>query len=231
MIWAQKLFLVTFMPIDKDTVLQMTEEYVKRTLSNECTGHDWWHSYRVRRNAAVICRKEGADLFVVELAALLHDISDWKFNSGDDEAGAKIAREWLERMAVDEAVIQHISEIISDIPFRGNCVESKMKTKEGMIVQDADRLDAIGAIGIARAFAYGGHKRRMMYDPMIKPQEYKSFDDYKKNKSHTINHFYEKLLLLKSLMNTETAKNMASDRHEVMNEFLERFLDEWNGKD
>jgi len=225
-----KLFLVTYMAIDKETALKMTEEYVKRALSNECTGHDWYHSYRVRRNAVGICKKEGGDLFVVELASLLHDISDWKFNSGDDKAGATIAREWLKRLDLDQAIIQHVSEIISDMPFRGYGVESKMKTKEGMIVQDADRLDAIGAIGIARAFAYGGHKRRMIYDPSVKPRTYKSFDDYKKNKSHTINHFHEKLLLLKDLMNTETAKKMAEERHKFMTAFLERFQGEWNGK-
>lgn len=165
----------------------------------------------------------------MELAALLHDISDWKFNSGDDKASAKIAREWLERMDVDEAIVSHVSQIITDMPFRGTRVGSRMKTNEVMIVQDADRLDAIGAIGIGRAFAYGGHKRRMIYDPSIKPQEYKSFDEYKRNKSHTVNHFYEKLLLLKDFMSTETARKIAEERHEFMKAFLERFLDEWNG--
>lgn len=217
--------------MDKKTIIKQTEEYVKKTLEGETSGHDWWHIYRVWKNAIHIGKQENVDLFVVQLAALLHDIADWKFHSGDLSIGPKLAREWLEKMEVEEQVISHVCEIIEGISFKGSGVKSQMKTKEGMIVQDADRLDAMGAIGICRAFAYGSHKGREMYNPDIKPKMHKTFEEYKNNKGTTINHFYEKLLLLKDLMNTPTAKKIAEERHKFMEQFLDRFFKEWEGKD
>lgn len=215
---------------DKLAVIRQTEEYVKKTLEKEGSGHDWWHIYRVHKMAVHIAKKEGADMFVVKLAALLHDIADWKFNDGDLKAGSRVARSWLERLGVDEEIIKHVCEIIEETSFKGAGVKLKMRTKEGMIVQDADRLDAIGAIGIARTFAYGGHKSREIYNPEIKPKIHKTFEQYKNNTGPTINHFYEKLLLLKDLMNTKTAKEIAKNRQKYMEEFLNRFYKEWEGK-
>lgn len=216
--------------MNKEQIVSQTAEYIKEKLSGEGSGHDWWHVFRVWKNAVHIGKEENADLFVVELAALLHDIADWKFQDGDDAVGPQMAREWLEKLAVAENIIVHVCEIIKDASFKGAGVVAKMKTIEGMVVQDADRLDAIGAIGIARAFAYGGSKGREMHNPEIKPEKHESFAEYKKNKSSTINHFYEKLLLLKELMNTATAKTMAEKRHKVMEEFLNEFFQEWEGK-
>jgi uncharacterized protein len=215
--------------MNKKRILEQVEKFVKDKLYGEGSGHDWWHAYRVLKTANYIAKNEEADLFVVQLAALLHDISDWKFNKGDDNIGPKIARDLLEKMKVEEHIILHVSEIIKDISFKGAGVKTKMRTKEGMIVQDADRLDALGAIGIARTFAYGGYTNREIYNPNIKPQFYKSFDKYKKNTSPTINHFYEKLLLLKDLMNTKTARKIAERRHKYMEKYLEHFFKEWNG--
>jgi uncharacterized protein len=211
-------------------VLKRTEEYVRSKLSADPTGHDWFHIERVRNNALLVGRGERVDLFVVELAALLHDIADWKFHGGDIEAGPRTARAWLESQQVDEAVIDHVSDIIRTISFKGAGVVSEMKTTEGMVVQDGDRLDAIGAIGIARTFAYGGHKGRLMYDPAVAPELHATFEQYKASQGHTINHFYEKLLLLKDRLNTDTAKRIAAKRHEFMEQFLQQFLAEWNGK-
>lgn len=211
-------------------VLEKTLEHVKDLLSADSSGHDWWHIERVRRNAVLIGQGESVDLFVVELAALLHDIADWKFHDGDLKAGGRAARQWLEGLAVDESVIAHVCEIIDTVSFKGAKVKTEMRTKEGMVVQDADRLDALGAIGIARTFAYGGHKGRAMYDPDIAPDEHQSFEQYKDSAGPTINHFYEKLLLLKDRLNTETARAIASERHNFMQTFLDRFFDEWNGK-
>jgi uncharacterized protein len=218
--------------MDKELILKKTASYVKETLADDSSGHDWWHVYRVWKNAINIGRHEAdVDLFVVELAALLHDIADFKLYDGDETIGPKMAREWLEKLGVADDTISYVSEIIMDLSFKGANVASTMKTKEGMVVQDADRLDAIGAIGIGRTFVYGGFKGRPMYDPEIKPQKHDSFEEYKKNTSPTINHFYEKLLLLKELMNTETAKKIAKDRHAFMEQFLDRFFMEWDGKD
>ncbi|MCA9374398.1 HD domain-containing protein [Candidatus Peregrinibacteria bacterium] len=215
----------------KEKIIEKTKEFVKEKLSGESSGHDWWHIYRVWKNAIHICANEkGVDLFTVELAALLHDIADYKFHDGDDSVGPQIAREWLEKLQVEEEVIAHICQIIQEASFKGANVKGSMKTKEGMIVQDADRLDAIGAIGIARTFAYGGNKGREMYNPNIQPTMHNSFDEYKNNKSPTVNHFYEKLLLLKDLMNTETAKAIAQERHEFMEQYLHKFYEEWEGK-
>ncbi|MBA3064551.1 HD domain-containing protein, partial [Candidatus Woesearchaeota archaeon] len=188
--------------MNQNEIIKRTADYVKSKLDGEGSGHDWWHIYRVWKTAIEIGKKESADLFVVQLAALLHDIADWKFHSGDDSVGPKLAREWLEKLDVDENIISHVCKIIKQVSFKGAGVKSKIKTKEGMVVQDADRLDALGAIGIARAFAYCGHKGREIYNPDIKPEKHESFEQYKKSKGTTINHFYEKLLLLKDLMNT-----------------------------
>ncbi len=217
--------------MDNEDILKQTEDYVRKKLGGESSGHDYWHVHRVLKNAVHIGAHEKADLFVVQLAALLHDISDWKFNKGDDSVGPKLAREWLENLKVEENVISHVCEIIKDVSFKGSGVITKMRTKEGCIVQDADRLDAIGAIGISRAFAYGGHKGREIYNPKIKPEKHESFEQYKNNKGPTINHFYEKLLLLKDRMNTETAKKIADKRNKFMEQFLERFFKEWEGNE
>jgi len=203
---------------------------IKKRLEGEGSGHDWWHVYRVWKMAQYIGRKEPANFFVVELAALLHDIADWKFHDGDDKVGPKRARNLLRRYAVSKDVIGQVSDIVATMAFKGAKVKTSMKTIEGKIVQDADRLDAIGAIGIGRTFAYGGYKNRPMYDPKGKPVMHKSKEQYFKNESPTINHFYEKLLLLKDRMNTETAKKLAKERHEFMEIFLKRFLEEWDGK-
>jgi uncharacterized protein len=216
---------------DKDSVVEKTKEYVRKRLGGEGSGHDWWHVYRVWKTALKIGKEEGADLFVVQLAALLHDIADWKFHNGDVSVGPKLAREWLEKLDVEESVISHVCEIIKNISFKGAGVESKMGTKEGMVVQDADRLDAMGAIGITRTFAYGGYAGREIYNPNVKPEKHETFEQYKNSKGHTINHFYEKLLLLKDRMNTKTGKKMAEERHVFMERFLERFFREWEGKD
>ncbi len=209
-------------------IIKKTLEFVKKNSETE-SSHDFWHVYRVWKMSERILEKESCDEFVVELAALLHDIGDWKFNDGK-EKGDEIAREWLEKNNVNKEAIDKVCEIIVNVSFKGAKVKSKMTTKEAMIVQDADRLDAIGAIGIARAFAYGGYKKRPMYDPNIKPKLHNSFEEYKKSNSPTINHFYEKLLLLKNLMNTETARKIAQERHQFMEEFLNRFFKEWEGR-
>jgi len=161
--------------MNEETILKQTEEHIKNKLSGEGSGHDWWHIYRVRKIAVHIGTLENADLFVVQLAALLHDISDWKFNDGNFNAGPGLAREWLEKLQVRAEIISHVCEIIKGVSFKGAGVKTKMGTLEGMIVQDADRLDAIGAIGIARTFAYGGHKSREIYNPGIRPEWHGSF--------------------------------------------------------
>lgn len=210
-------------------MIAATAGHVKAKLSGEGSGHDWFHIERVRRNALRIGRDEGADLFVVELAALLHDIADWKFAGGDDTAGPREARAWLATLGVESAIIEHVCEIIKDLSFKGAGVPAAMRTTEGRVVQDADRLDALGAIGIARAFAYGGHKGSELYNPDVKPELHTTFEQYKRSRGSTINHFHEKLLLLKDRMNTRTARTLAEQRHRVMEEFLDQFLAEWNG--
>lgn len=212
-------------------VIDQTASHIKAQLSGEGSGHDWWHVYRVWKNAIHIGRQENADMFVVELAALLHDIADWKFHDGNEDIGPKMAREWLESLAVDQNTISQVCSIIRNISFKGAGVTNKIDTLEGMVVQDADRLDAIGAIGISRTFAYGGSKGREIYNPGIPPQKHNSFDEYKSSNGPTINHFYEKLLLLKDLMNTATAREIAVRRHLVMENFLNQFYKEWEGKD
>ncbi|MDB5184768.1 MAG: phosphohydrolase [Candidatus Saccharibacteria bacterium] len=216
-------------PVQAD-IIAKTANHVEQTFSGEATGHDWWHMYRVWQLAKTIIASEPtADRFVVELAALLHDIADWKFHDGDEEAGPQAARAWLSGLRVEEAVIAHIEDIIRTVSFKGAGVASNMKTLEGKIIHDADKLDALGAIGIARAFAYGGAAGRPMYDPASKPQQHEDFAAYKKNNGPTIDHFYEKLLLLKDRMYTDTAKQLAQARHDYMENFLKQFYSEWQG--
>ena len=214
----------------QNDIIQKTSAYIKQEFSDDSSGHDWWHIYRVWKNAIAICEQERADRFTVELAALLHDLDDWKFNENEDETPNR-AKVWMESCNVNSEMIEKVCEIIMHISYKGAQVENKMKSLEGLIVQDADRLDAIGAIGIGRAFAYGGYKNRPMYDPERLNKMHASFEEYKNSKSATINHFYEKLLLLKDMMNTTTAKRIAEQRHEVMLSFLSQFMNEWEGKD
>jgi uncharacterized protein len=216
--------------MNQNEIIQKTADYIKWDFSNEASGHDWWHIYRVWKNALTICERENADSFIIQLAALLHDLDDWKFNDHGDETPIR-AKAWLESCSVRSDVIQAVCEIITHISYKGAGVENKMKSLEGLIVQDADRLDAIGAIGIGRAFAYGGYKNRPMYDPDSPPHMHASFEEYKNSKSATINHFYEKLLLLKDRLNTPTAKRIAEERHNVMVDFLRQFMREWEGAD
>lgn len=216
--------------MNQNDIIQKTTEYIKQEFSNDTSGHDWWHIYRVWKNALAINKHEKADSFIVQLAALLHDLDDWKFNSSEDETPLR-ARRWLDSCSVEIHIADNVCNIIKHISYKGANVKNKMDSLEGFIVQDADRLDAIGAIGIARAFAYGGYKNRMMYDPESKPEMHNSFEEYKNSQSDTINHFYEKLLLLKDMMNTKTAKRIAEQRHDVMVKFLDDFMKEWEGKD
>ncbi len=213
--------------MNKNEILIKTEAYVRQQLEGEGSGHDWWHIHRVRNVALQIGKQENADLFVVELAALLHDIADHKFHGGNEDIGPATARKWLEELEVPEPTIKHVTNIIRDVSFKGAEVDTHMKTIEGKVVQDADRLDALGAIGIARAFAYGGYKERELYNPGIKPESHQSFEDYKKSTGPTINHFFEKLFLLKDRMNTTSGRKIANERHKYMEDFVARFLSEW----
>ena len=217
--------------MNNEQIIAQTAEHIRIKLEGEGSGHDWWHVYRVWKNAIHIGKQEKADLFVIELAALLHDIADWKFHDGNEDIGPQLAREWLEALSVEESIIAHVCRIIRAISFKGAGVKNTMDTTEGLIVQDADRLDAMGAIGIARTFAYGGSKHREMYNPTVNPQLHASFEQYKNSEGTTINHFYEKLLLLKDLMNTPTARKIAEGRHKYMQEFLQQFFLEWEGKE
>lgn len=211
-------------------MIQKTADHVRGLLAGDSSGHDWFHIERVRNTALTISREEGANLFLVELAALLHDVADWKFAGGDHEAGPRAARQWMESIGVEPAVVHQVCDIIANLSFKGAGVATPMRSLEGQIVQDADRLDALGAIGIARTFAYGGHKGQAMHDPAIPPQMHTTFEAYKHNVGTTINHFYEKLLLLKDRMNTATGKRLAAERHVFMERYLEQFLAEWQGE-
>lgn len=234
------------------SLIEKTREYVETTLAGNRTarsqsqsseeglssgieaiggsGHDWWHIYRVWNTAKELADNEGADRTIVELAALLHDIGDWKFHNGDETVGPAQARKWLNQLGTGQDVVSQVCEIISTISYKGAGVSTPMKTLEGKIVQDADRLDAIGAIGIARAFAYGGYAKRLIYHPQQPPILHGSFKEYKNSKGHTVNHFHEKLLLLKDRMNTTAGKNLAEERHRFMEVYLKQFFKEWNGE-
>ena len=212
------------------TQIQQTIEFVKKELQNAEAGHDWWHIERVYKSAKAIAIEENVDLEIVEFAALLHDIADAKFNDGDEEIGPQKAGEFLKSINVNEKIIIHVQQIIRNMSFKSSLGEINFTSPEMLVVQDADRLDAIGAIGIARAFTYGGFKNRELYNPAIKPVINQSKEAYKNTTAPTINHFYEKLLLLKDKMNTLTGKKIALQRHEFMEQYLTQFYAEWEGQ-
>ena len=216
--------------MQEQIMIDKTIDFVKKTLTNAEGGHDWWHIYRVWKLAKQIAKTETADNFIVELAALLHDIADSKFHNGNEEIGPATARKFLSSLNLAEEKIKHVENIIANISFKGGTHSQTFHSLELDIVQDADRLDALGAIGIARTFNYGGYKNREIYNPDIKPNLNMTKEEYKNSTAPSINHFYEKLLLLKGRMNTTTGKAMAEHRHKYMEEFLEEFYNEWNGK-
>ncbi|GAB7255552.1 HD domain-containing protein [Polaribacter sp. OB-PA-B3] len=217
--------------MNQEKIITTTIAFVKEELKNAEGGHDWFHIERVFKNAILISKEEKVDVFIVSLAALLHDIADPKFHNGDESIGPKIATEFLEKQHVKTTTIKHVVDIINNISFK-NSFEKKQvqfKSKELEVVQDADRLDAIGAIGIARCFNYGGFKNRALYNPEIIPNLNMTKEEYKNSNAPTINHFYEKLLLLKDKMNTASGKKIATERHLFMETFLKQFYEEWNG--
>lgn len=227
--------------MNKKEIIEKTELFVKQTLSKDSTGHDWWHIHRVRNLAKRIALHEGADIFIVELAALLHDIGDYKFFQGDEEAGAAKVRERLSSLEISPSFIDKIVEITSRISFMRTLLDKSEErgkknsvvltlSRELMAVTDADRLDAMGAIGIARAFTYGGFFNRPIYDPSIKPSKSITKEEYKTTEAPSINHFYEKLLKLKDMMHTKLGRKMAKRRHRFLNLFLKQFFKEWKGK-
>lgn len=215
--------------MNTDDLIRKTADFVKATLADAEGGHDWFHILRVWNNAKLIAKNEDVNLLIVELGALLHDIADAKFHNGDETIGPKKARLFLKSHQVDEKTIAHVEKIIENISFKGGNFNQQFHSKELEVIQDADRLDAIGAIGIARAFNYGGFKNRTLFHPEIKPNLHQTKEEYKKNNAPTINHFYEKLLLLKDKMNTQTGKKIAAKRHQFMEIYLQQFYDEWNG--
>jgi len=213
---------------DREIILK-TITFVKSELQHAEGGHDWWHIERVLNNARTIAAPERVDIFVTELGALLHDIADHKFTGGDESVGVEKARVFLRGLPVSEAVISHVVSIMTNISFKGGNHPQQFFSPELAVVQDADRLDAIGAIGIARAFNYGGFRGREMYNPAIKPATGLTPEKYRQSTAPTVNHFYEKLFLLKERMNTETGKKMAEERHRFMELYLEHFFKEWEG--
>jgi uncharacterized protein len=210
------------------TIIEKSVDFVKEGLAGAEGGHNWWHVYRVWHTARYIVKHESADQFIVELGALFHDIADSKFHDGDERVGPEKTRVFLQSLNLDEAVIEHVIRIIEHISFKGGNEPGKFRSAELDIVQDADRLDAMGAIGIARTFNYGGHKNREIYNPGIAPELNMTRKEYKRSTAPTINHFYEKLLLLKDRMNTQTGKELAIERHAFMEEYLAEFFREWN---
>ena len=215
--------------MENENLINSTIAFVKRELENAEGGHDWFHIERVYKNTLAIAKNEICDLLVCQLGALLHDIADSKFHNGDEEIGPKTARKFLESENVSEEIIGKIIQIIQNISFKGGNFEKQFNSIELQVVQDADRLDAIGAVGIARCFNYGGFKNRTIYDPEIAPNLTMSKEEYKNSDSPTINHFYEKLLLLKDKMNTVSGKKIAENRHKFMEVFLDQFYSEWEG--
>lgn len=216
-----------------DEMITRTEAFVQERLAGADPSHDWWHVIRVRRLARWIAGNERkpVDLLVVDLAALLHDVADWKQRGGDLEAGPAVVRAWLSSLGASTALIDHVAEIVAGISYRGAGVPTPMRTIEGAAVQDADRLDALGAIGIARAFAFGGARGRALYDPAVPPVMHATAGAYISSAGPTINHFYEKLLALRDRMQTETGRRLAHERHRFVEEFLAQFLAEWEGSD
>lgn len=226
--------------MNKALIIKRTAKYVESTLSGEHTGHDWWHIYRVWQNAKHIGRHEKVNMFVVELAALLHDIADWKLHGTSHKTGPEIAANWLKKNGVDAATIKHVSAIMHDMTYRGPKAQAKELSREGQVVQDADRLEAMGAIGIARVFAFGPVIKQPIHVPGLKPHLYATAHQYrrkytgqaknKREQGSSINHFYEKLLLLKDLMNTPSGKKLAAHRHQYMLDYLREFFQEWDGR-
>ncbi|MBP4138977.1 HD domain-containing protein [Flavobacterium geliluteum] len=215
--------------MDNEKLINKTIAFVKEKLNDAEGGHDWFHIERVYKNSLLIARDTECDLLVVQLGALLHDVADSKFHGGDETIGPKTARLFLESENVSETITEHVVNIIENISFKGGNFQKKFSSVELDIVQDADRLDAIGAIGVARAFNYGGFKNRSLYDPEIAPISTMTKEEYKNNNAPTVNHFYEKLLLLKDKMNTDTGKQIAAERHRFMESFLAQFYAEWEG--
>lgn len=211
-------------------ILENIRSEIQKQFEGEGTGHDWWHIVRVVNTAKTIATKEKADVFLVELSALLHDVGDHKFHKEED-AQERLVGEILDEVGVVSDIKAQVLEIVGNVSYKGANVETRPTSIEGRVVQDADRLDAIGAIGVARAFAYGGNKERLLYHPEQPPVMHDDFEAYKNDDGHTINHFYEKLLLLKERMQTETGKKMAEERHEYMEVFLNQFYKEWEGSD
>lgn len=217
--------------MEQSTIIALTKKYVRQMLEQDRTGHDLHHIKRVYRLANYIAEQEKVDPFVVSLAALLHDIKDHKFTGGDSTVGANLAADFLSGLNVPEEICREVREIILGISFKGGFNKDVSLTPAGKVVQDADRLDAIGAIGVARALTYGGYMGRILYDPMIPPQTYETIDAYLSNESTTINHFYEKLLKLKNTLHTKTARRIAVKRHQFLLDYLQQFLTEWEGLD
>jgi uncharacterized protein len=214
---------------EKQQIIDNIEQKLKDEFAGESTGHDWFHIDRVRKNALLIAQEENANALIVELGALLHDIADHKFVENADQVAHQKTVEMLSEQGLSEGIITAVWHIVENCSFKGG-VDNKMKSLEGKIVQDADRLDAIGAIGIARTFAFGGKFGNEIYNPEISPNTFKNAEEYRKKRTHTINHFYEKLLLLKNGMHTKTGQKLAEDRHAYMEEFLEQFYAEWEGR-
>lgn len=215
--------------MNQEVIIQRTIEYVKGVLAKAEGGHDWWHIHRVWKNAKNIAKNEKVDLLIVELGALLHDIADSKFHNGDEKVGPRMAGFFLSSLNIKDEIISHVENIISNISFKGGSSVQDFKSPELNIVQDADRLDAMGAIGIARTFNYGGFRNREIYNPDIKPNKNMTKEQYKNSNNPSINHFYEKLLLLKERMNTKKGREMAKHRHEYMKKYLDEFYSEWEG--
>jgi uncharacterized protein len=212
--------------VEKEIIIKETESFVKSVLEGDSSGHDWWHIYRVRKLALMIGKSEGADLFLVELAALLHDVDDWKL--ADNENDGQKARKWMGNCGLEPQLTDQVCKVIEGVSFKGAGVDTSTNDVVCKVLQDADRLDAIGAIGIARTFAYGGSRGRGIYDPEISPEMHADFENYKKSSAPTINHFYEKLLLLKDQMQTTMGRTLAEQRHDFMLRFLDQFYAEWN---
>ena len=215
----------------REELVLRTADYVKALLSSDTSGHDWWHVYRVWNISKYLAKEENADIFTTQLTALLHDIDDFKLSNEADTKNLTKTRKWLEKSKLNQKFIEQICNIIKEVSFKGANEKSAPSSIEGQVVQDADRLDALGAIGVARAFAYGAHKKRPLYDPQGKVKDYKNFEEYKKGAESTLHHFYEKLLILKDRMNTKTAKQLAQSRHEFIERFLDQFLKEWEVND
>jgi uncharacterized protein len=230
-IFSSRIFLPAYICcMTNEVLINSTIDFVKKELAGAEGGHDWWHIQRVFNNAKLIAATENVDGIIVALGALLHDIADAKFHNGDENVGPEKAKAFLHSLHVDQSIIDHVENIIRNISFKGGNFNKTFSSPELSVVQDADRLDALGAIGIARAFHYGGFKNREIYNPAIAPNLNMTKEEYKHSNTPTINHFYEKLLLLKELMNTETGKNIATARHDFMQQYLDQFYAEWNGE-